>query len=872
MYDKNNITDKTEDKNRLLSLWEEEAEMISYSDYLVQGTDAKGDGKWVTHACFFNCGGRCVNRSYVEDGKVIYQKTDDLHEDTRDYPQQRGCARGRALHQMIFGADRLKYPLKRKHWKPGGGERELRGKDEWERISWEEALDIIASETTRIKEKYGNRAILATGFEQRGVIPGLYYGEALNAYGGCTTTWGQASQGAMPVAATMMKGDWTGGRLDTSDRFEIRNAKLIVLWAVNSAWSAQGNVSWHYETAKKAGAKIIVVDTWYSPTAQSLADQWVPIRPGTDTALLLGLAYHMIRQNVYDQEFLDTYCIGFDADHMPEYADKKDNFKDYVLGTYDGIPKDPKWASQICGTPVSVIEELAMDMATTKPMSMKSSFAPARTYEGARFAQAYYTVGWMTGNVGISGAEVSVGTSAGNLVFGGPPLVYPGDRGLHMPENPVCEQPRGGGALGAGKYDPEKFYGIAMSEVWKAVVTGEHTHFKDGKRPINIQMIWKVGCGARMNQNPDFNMAVKAFRKVEFVVSSDLQMTPDCQYSDIVLPASSFWERFGGVLIQTNRELMIYSSRVTEPLFECKHDSWIQAELCKRWGLDPKLARPLSDEQIAFNELSGAKVIREDGKGYETLLTFTEEDIKEFGVEAKPQQGRIPWSEFKKTGVYQVKRYPGDPYGYVQYENYRKDPEKYPLSTKSGKFEIYCDELVKRYDEFGLTPIDPIAKYVPPHEGYEDTFIDFEHGVKGEYPFQMISIHHLRRAHQGFDNVKALRELFPGEALMNEQEGKKMGSHHGDTVLVSSRHGRICRRISLTPLVMPGVILIGQGAWTRFDATGTDIGGNTNVLTGTHLCGEGQSAWNTVNVKIEKWTGKSLTPDYTWKPVYVAEG
>ena len=108
MYDKNNITDKTEDKNRLLSLWEEEAEMISYSDYLVQGTDAKGDGKWVTHACFFNCGGRCVNRSYVEDGKVIYQKTDDLHEDTRDYPQQRGCARGRALRQMIFGADRLR--------------------------------------------------------------------------------------------------------------------------------------------------------------------------------------------------------------------------------------------------------------------------------------------------------------------------------------------------------------------------------------------------------------------------------------------------------------------------------------------------------------------------------------------------------------------------------------------------------------------------------------------------------------------------------------------------------------------------------------------------------------------------------------------
>lgn len=148
----------------------------------------------------------------------------------------------------------------------------------------------------------------------------------------------------------------------------------------------------------------------------------------------------------------------------------KGQFKDYVLGTYDGIPKDPKWASQICGTPVSVIEELAMDMATTKPMSMKSSFAPARTYEGARFAQAYYTVGWMTGNVGISGAEVSVGTSAGNLVFGGPPLVYPGDRGLHMPENPVCEQPRGGGALGAGNMIRKSFMGLQCQKYGKPLL------------------------------------------------------------------------------------------------------------------------------------------------------------------------------------------------------------------------------------------------------------------------------------------------------------------------------------------------------------------------------------------------------------------
>lgn len=854
-------------KEGIRSFWEQEAEQHSYRTCFVPITEVSKEGKWITHACFLNCGGRCVNRSYVEDGNVIYQCTDELHLDSPDYPQQRGCARGRALRHMIFGADRLKYPLKRKRWKPGGGDRSLRGKDEWVRISWDEALDIVASETTRIKEAYGNRAILATGFEQRGVIPGFYYGEALNAYGGCTTTWGQASQGAVPVVANMMKGSWSGGILDTSDRLEIRNAKLIVLWAVNSAWSAQGNVSYHYSLAKEAGAKIIVVDTWYSPTSQALADQWVPVRPGTDTALLLGLAYHMIERDLFDQHFLDTYCVGFDAEHMPPEADKRDNFKDYVLGTYDGLPKTPEWASEICGTSVMMIRNLAEEMATVKPMSMKASFAPARTYEGGRFVQAFYTLGWMTGNVGVSGAEVSIGTSAGNMIFGGPPLVYPGNKKLSLPENPVCEQPRGGGTLGAGKYDPEKFYGIAMSELWSAVVKGEHTHFQDGKRPIDIRMIWKIGCGGRMNQNPDFNTAVEAFRKVEFVVSSDLQMTPDCQYSDIVLPASSFWERFGNVLIQTNRELLIFSSQVTKPLFECKHDSWIQAELCKRWGLAPELAQPLSDEQIVYHELSGAKVISEDGKTYETLLSFTAEDIEELGVEGNPQVGKIPWKEFRKTGVYQVKRYPGDPYGYVEFKSFIESPEDNPLATKSGKLEIYCSDLVQRYKNFGLTPIDPIAKYVPQVEGYEDTFSNFSKKEKGKYPYQMVSIHHLRRAHQAFDNVSVLRELFPCEALLNYADGEAIGLKHGDTVLISSRYGKVLRRIGLSPLVIPGVLLLSEGAWTRLDSEGIDLGGNPNTLTGSHLCGEGQCAWNTVNVEISKWEGEPLEADYLWKPV-----
>jgi len=127
------------------------------------------DGKWVTAACWHNCGGRCLNKALVVDGKVVRQKTDDTHPDSPLFPQQRGCLRGRSQRRQVLGEDRLKYPLVRKHWRSGGGDRERRGRDEWVRLSWEEALDLVAGEIKRIKQAYGNRSILAWDYAS------LYY-------------------------------------------------------------------------------------------------------------------------------------------------------------------------------------------------------------------------------------------------------------------------------------------------------------------------------------------------------------------------------------------------------------------------------------------------------------------------------------------------------------------------------------------------------------------------------------------------------------------------------------------------------------------------------------------------------------------------
>ncbi len=338
---------------------------------------ASSEGEWITAACWHNCGGqRCVLKAQVVDGVVQRVKTDDTHPDTADQPQIRGCARGRSQQQQIFGADRLKYPMKRAHWEPGGGDKSLRGRDEWVRISWDEALGILSSEIQRIKDQYGNEGILELG---------SYLSGPLALMGGAVKTWGTTSWGTWYYTGPKIGlGD---GLMATShnDRLDLRNSQLIVIWGGNPAWSAQGNAMSFYREAKKAGAKFIIIDPIYNDSAMILADEWVPIRPGTDHALALGIAHTLLTEDdpaanpLIDWDFLNRCTVGFDQDHMPEGADASLNFKDYVLGTLDGQAKTPEWASAICGVSPKQIRALAREIAMTQRVALLTAWAPART-------------------------------------------------------------------------------------------------------------------------------------------------------------------------------------------------------------------------------------------------------------------------------------------------------------------------------------------------------------------------------------------------------------------------------------------------------------------------------------------------------------
>jgi len=818
-----------------------------------KSTEQKGE--WRTAICWHNCGGRCLLRAYVVDGTVVRLKTDDTHEDTPDYPQQRACPRGRSNRWQTFGPDRLKYPMKRKNWEPGGGKKELRGKDEWVRISWDEALDLVASEIKRIQEKYGPESILAHGMGAGSIT------DVLALTGGYVTSWGSTSFGTWPDTGAAIGAFYSNKelgilnqeRLDQNDRFDVRNSDLVVIWGSNPVWSGAGNPTYYYYTAKKGGTKFIVVDPLYTETAKVLADEWIPVRPGTDHALILGMAYTLITEDdpvtnpLIDWDFLHRCTVGFDAEHMPEGADPKENFKDYVLGTYDGHPKTPEWAAEICGVPPERIRSFAREVARTRKTALHFGYAPSRTNNSDSLPQIMMTLGWMCGHVGESGR--STGCSCRyNACHGGRELVVQGSGGMSAQKNPISD------------------IALNNNELWNAILTGKYTAGLDDVRDINIQAIIHGGTAA-LNQKVDAIKGIEAHRKVEFVVTMQYFLNTNARYSDIVLPVTTRWERFADFGDGANRkpEIIVMGRQITEPLFESKDDKWIAVEIGKRLGLSPEEICPISDKQVIFNTIATTKVVTPDGKGMEPLVKITAEDIKEWGVEGEPQDGRITLNDFYLAGFYQVERYQGDPYGYIAHEAYRKDPEGHPQPTASGKFEIHSRTLAEKIKSYGWTTVDPIPTYQRPIEGYEDTFADWDRKIKGEFPLQLFTIHYLRRGHSNFDNVQWLREMFPQELIMNPVDAQERGIQHGDTVLIRSKHGKVIRPVVVSERIMPGVVTLGQGAWIEMDElTGVDKAGNTNILNGGHPTGQGHAGFNTCVVQIEKWNGEPLIPDSRW--------
>ncbi len=848
------------------------AESVASSEHAEIVNPEEG-GKWVTAACWHNCGGRCLNKALVKDGVVLRQKTDDNHPDTPDYPQQRACQRGRSQRMQVFGADRLKYPMKRKNWSLENPNGELRGEDEWERISWDEAFTLVAQATKKLYDEYGPETCFVLG--------GSYFPRVLQGLGGFTPRWGQVSWGAWPDAYKFVTGN--GGYSNNApDRFTLREQKLVILWGSNPAVSSAGNPEFNYLQAHKAGAEFVVIDPRYTESIQPLDAQWIPIRPSTDTAMILGMIQHIIANDLHDKEYLDKYCVGFDRNHMPpadredwtysplerqpftyvsREIDPDDNFYDYVMGEgkwADEGPKTPEWASEICGVPAETIKELAVKYATTKPASIYAAGAPARINDGECFPHALCVLGMVCGQLGRGGASIA-GCMHNSASNGGPGLVSGGGAGATtaVPANPF----------------PQKTYAMNNGEMWNAVLEGSHTMYKDPetgevvKYPVNIHMIYQASGGA-LNQRQAMTQGIKAYKKVDFALCVNYVLNTSAKYSDIVLPCTTEWER-PGTLLTGNREILIYAQHVVEPMYEAKSDQEIAKGIADKmhelYPDDfPYTANDIVDVdewQQILNKLAGSTFIDTDGEK-KTLLTITREDIDRYSEMAghelmlEPQEGKITLEEFEENGIYQVPD--AEKYRNYPFKAFIDDPGANPVDTPSGKFEIYSQAMSDYIEWVGFSSKSPLPIYPHITEGYED-------GIANERPFQLVTHHYQRRSHHVFDNLTWLREAFPQELWINADDAKKLGIETGNIVLLESPYGKVARPAYVTERITPGVISLGEGAWAELNKDGVDIAGATNTLSSPVPTGQGHTGFNSNNCLISLYENQDILPDCQWE-------
>jgi anaerobic dimethyl sulfoxide reductase subunit A len=321
-------------------------------------------------------------------------------------------------------------------------------------------------------------------------------------------------------------------------------------------------------------------------------------------------------------------------------------------------------------------------------------------------------------------------------------------------------------------------------------------------------------------------------------------------HADIILPSTAMVERneIPGDS-DRDREIVLVYSKIGGELYESKSDQWIQEQVLKRLGYDPADVFPYSEEQRFFTKLATTKVNRPNGKSV-PLVSITKMQIQARKVDGKPQQGVSDIDELMKQGIYQVRRKKNDGYTHVAYQDFIDDPKKHALSTKSGKFEIYCQAKA-----------DVLNRAAMDGETYKPypTYHKFP-GTDG-YPLLMFTPHYPCTACSDFGNVKTLRDAWTAPVTLSAQDAASIGVQTGDAVLVSSPYGKIARTCAVSQMVIPGAINVPNGSWPQFDDDGVDRGGSPNTLYGGKAHGMGVSGCNNVSVKVEKWAGDQLAAD-----------
>jgi anaerobic selenocysteine-containing dehydrogenase len=744
-----------------------------------------------------------------------------------------------AYKKRVYSPGRIRYPMKRVDFDPKG-ERNIhnRGVSKYERISWDEALDIITSEMVRIREKYGPTAILYQQ-DQHGedkVVHGPHGcgRKLLRLFGGYTLqvrnadSWEGWTLGAKHAWGMEPVGKQNPQRNVLWDI--AKNAELLLFWGCDqetTPWAWQGQLPsrlsyWWTELGIKQ--IYIAPDCNYANAVH--ADKWIPILPNTDAALYLAIAYQWFKDGTYNKEYLETHAYGVDK------------FEAYVMGKEDGVPKTPEWASPITGVPSRIIKALAKEWSSKNTTICIGNGGPGirgpYATEPARLQVLCLAMQGL-GRPGVQQAsmiEWGVFDDPRQLAAPAPSVLtdlsaaYTGA----LPAWPVWEDStyRGGLRRTLDETPTEIVPSfIPKTLIPKAILDGScdwygnesfttrEAQFVHWKYPADgcskIHMIWTDSPSWITNWN-DGNQFVRAVRdpSIEFMFAQHPWLENDVLFADVILPANTRLEEddIGSDLPSGQLNMLFPEPKCIEPLGESFSDYEIVCKIAERLGF--------------LEEYTEGKTVQ---------------DLIKIGYENSRAAHLISWEDFNKKGYYVI---PPDP----EWEKYPagliefyEDPEKYPLSTPTGKIEFYATGLAEHFPDDEERP--PVPKWIAQGESHQET-LGTERSKK--YPLLVMSNHPRWGIHSEHDDITWLREIetckirgsdgYQYHPLwMNPKDAEARGVKHGDIVSIFNERGIVLAGAYITQRIMPGVVGFDHGAkYDPIEPGVIDRGGAINTI------------------------------------------
>jgi trimethylamine-N-oxide reductase (cytochrome c) len=672
----------------------------------------------------------------------------------------------------VYSPTRIKYPMVRRDFLAHGAaaDRKGRGDGDFVRVSWTQALDLVAAELLRVDKTYGPTASFAGSYGWKS--PGKLHNcqtllrRMMGLKGGFVASSGDYSTGAAQVIMPYVVGSLEVYDQTTAWPVLAENTELMVFWGCDPINNDQ--IGWvvpdhgayvGLAALKQKGTKVICIDPIRTETATFLNAEWLAPRPQTDVAMMLGIAHTLVAEKLHDTKFLDQYTSGFGK------------FLPYLTGQADGTAKTAEWAETICEVPAATIKDLARRFAKSRTM-LAAGWSMQRQQHGEQVHWMLVTLAAMLGQIGTPGGGYGLSYHYGS---GGSPAA----------NSPVLVGIPQGGAptLGPAWLSSGGAASIPVSRMVDMLENPGKPFDFNGTRPNypDVKLAYWVG-GNPFAHQQDRNRLLKAWVHLESFIVHDFQWTATARHADIVLPATTAYERNDIEQIgDYSLSHIVAMKQVIAPVFEARNDYDIFADLAARLGHGDAFTQGRSEMDWirAFYE---AALVEARGKGIE---------MPEFDV-------------FWQTDAPLAFPITAAGRGYIQHKDFRDDPLLNPLGTASGRIEIFSSDVAKmKYDD------------CPPHPTWMEP-VERLGGPTTKYPLHIDSKHPKFRLHSQLCGT-ALRASYAiagrEPCLISPQDAASRGIKTGDIVRVFNDRGQILAGAHVTDTIRIGVICVNEGGW-----------------------------------------------------------